>query len=223
MKLAYRLLSLVALLSLAPAASAQWSDNFDSYSLGGLAGQGGWVPWDDDPTADANVVNTYSLSSPQSVEIMVTTDIVQQFDVTEGAWVITAHQYIPSGSSGKTYFILLNIYNPGPTSDDWSLDMEFDCDLGLMRILEGSGAAYIVYDQWVEIRVEFDLLACTQQVYYNGVFIESLPWQTSGVNELDALDLFSDTGTSVYYDDITLEEWIGLAPTTWGQIKTLME
>jgi hypothetical protein len=210
-----------ALLLLAPFASAQWSDNFDAYSPGSLTGQGGWGTWDDDPTCDAFVVNTLSHSSPNCVQVQTTTDAVHLFSETSGQWVITAWQFIPSGSTGLTYFILLNSYQSGGPYD-WSLDLEFDCDLGLMSVVEGSGAAFIVENQWVEIKVEFDLDGCTQSIYYNGAFVETIPWQTTGVNEFRALDLFADTGSAVYYDDISLQLNTGLAPATWGQIKTLL-
>jgi hypothetical protein len=215
-------LSIALLVALAATASADWSDNFDSYSPGGLAGQGGWATWESDPTADASIVTTYAHSSPQAVEILVTTDIVQEFTETTGSWVITAWQYIPTGATGKTYFILLNTYTVGGPYD-WSTQLEFDNTLGLMTVYGGSGAAYVVRDQWVEVKVEINLDACMQTIYYNGAFIETIPWQTTGVNELAAMDLFADDGTSVYYDDISLVEQVGLQPTTWGQIKTLVQ
>lgn len=211
-----------ALVALAPVASAQWSDNFDGYPLGGISGQGGWEPWEGSPAAEAYVVNTLSHSASQSIQITPTTDITQEFSVTSGSWVMTAWQFIPTGSTGLQYFIMLNTYTVGGPYD-WSTQLEFDSDLGLMSVYGGTGAAFIVENQWVEIRVEINLDASTQSVYYNGVFLESLPWQSTGVDELKCLDLYSQGGSAIYYDDISLGLLIGLEPSTWGQIKTLID
>jgi hypothetical protein len=213
---------LAALLAMVPVASADWSDNFDSYTLGGITGQGGWSPWEGNPAAEAYVVNTYSHSASQSIQITPTTDIVQEFSETSGSWVMTAWQYIPAGSTGKQYFIMLNTYTVGGPYD-WSTQLEFDSDLGLMTVYSGTGAAYIVEGQWVEVKVEINLDACTQSIYYNGVLIDTIPWQTTGVNELNALDLFSDGGSAIYWDDCSLVQVTGLTPTTWGEIKTLLQ
>lgn len=216
-----RIALLAALLVLAPVAAAQWSDDFDGYPLGGISGQGGWEPWEGSPTAEAYVVDTYSQSSPQSIQITPTTDITHEFSETSGQWVITAWHYIPVNSTGLQYFILLNTYTVGGPYD-WSTQLEFDSDLGLVTVYGGTGAAFIVEGQWVEVKVEIDLDGNTQSIYYNGTFLETIPWQSTGVSELHCLDLFADGGSAIYWDDIVLQPNTGLEPCTWGQIKTLL-
>lgn len=200
---------------------ADWSDDFDSYALGsGLHGQGGWEGWDGDPTWDAYVTDLYSQSAPHSVDITPTSDIVQLFTETSGQWVMTAYHYIPSGSTGEQYFILLNTY---PGVFNWSLQVLFDSSSGMVSTYEGSGVATIINDQWVEVRVEIDLDADMQDIYYNGTLLDSLPWAgTGGVPEIAALDLYSNGGSSIYWDDISL---VGpptpVEHTSWGAIKGL--
>lgn len=210
----------VLVLLIASAAAADWSENFDSYALGsGIAGQGGWVTWDNAAGVDAYVTDAQTQSSPHSLEIEPTSDVVQEFDITSGNWTITAWNYTPSSATGDQFFILLTHYE-GAASSDWALQLKFANDIGQMSVQEGSGLVDIVDDQWVEVKVEIQLGMNTQTIYYNGVMVETIPWSpTSGILELDALDLFSDGGSSVYWDDITLVEELALAPATWASIK----
>lgn len=221
MNTTHRLLgAFAALLLLVPAASADWFDDFDSYPLGsGLHGQGGWEGWDGNPAADAYVTDAYSQSAPHSAEIIPTSDIVQMFTETSGQWIMTGWNYIPTGSTGQQYFIMLNTYAIGGPNA-WSLQVLFDSDTGMMSIVEGSATAPIINDQWVEVRVEIDLDLDTQDIYYNGTLMESLNWSGTGVPEIAALDLFSNAGSTIYWDDLSLiAEPTAAGSTSWGQIK----
>ena len=75
---------------LASVAVADWSDNFDSYAAGsGLNGQGNWFCWGNNPDFDAYVSTTQAKSAPNSVDITPTSDMVQQFDIMSGEWIIS--------------------------------------------------------------------------------------------------------------------------------------
>jgi hypothetical protein len=64
------------------------------------------------------------------------------------------------------------------------------------------------------------LAANTQNIYYNGTFVETIPWSpSSGILEFDALDIFSDGGDPIYWDDIVVAEGQSLQPATWASIK----
>jgi len=210
-----------ALLIIASAASADWSDNFDSYAAGsGLHGQGGWAGWENDPAWDAFIVDSLSLSTNNSVAIVDTTDIVQEFTETTGEWEMTAWCYIPTGSTGDQFFIMLNRY---PTSPNWSLQIKFDSNAGTLSTQGGSTEA-IINDQWVEVKIEIYLDMNTKHIYYNGTFMESAAWQAGGVNEIAALDLFSDGGSTIFWDDCELvQTGVALEHTTWGHIKTVLQ
>ena len=62
--------------------------------------------------------------------------------------------------------------------------------------------------QWVEIRVEIDLTANTQAVYYNNQLLFQDTWtdHVSGGGSLNiaAVDLFANSASTVYYDDLSL-------------------
>ena len=202
-----------------PAVSA-WDDNFDSYVLGsGLHGQGNWEGWDNDPAFDAFVSDVQFSSSPHSVAIDPTSDIVQPFSEYTGEWIMTSWHYIPTGSTGDQYWILCNTY-PTVYNEDWSLQLKFESASGNMIIMEGSMVVPIVYDQWIEVKVEINLGTDTQNIYYNGVFLESINWSSGGAIAIGCLDLFSDGGSTIYWDDCSPEPAGALEQTTWGQIKT---
>lgn len=214
----YILAGLVTLLFV-PVAGADWSDDFDSYALGsGLHGQGGWTGWDNDPAFDAFVTNAQSYSTPHSAEILPTSDIVHQYTETSGQWTMKGWCYIPGGSTGSQYFILLNTYNhSGPY--EWSLQLHFDSTAGTLIVVEGSGTTAIINNQWIEVKVNINLDTNTQQIYYNGILLDTIPWMSSGVVEIAALDLFSNGGSTIYWDDLSLVETTALQRTTWGEIK----
>jgi len=216
----YPLLAVTAVLVLAAAAGAQWTENFDSYSTGGIAGTGGWDGWEGDETADAFVEDSVANSSPNGLAIIDTSDIVHQFDESEGSWIMTAWQYIPSGGSGSSYYILLNTYFPEGGSHDWSLDLKFNLADNTIEIVEGSAVGVFTPDAWMEIKVEIDLANNEQSIYYDGTLLETIPWQTTGVNEIAALDLFGNGASTIFYDDLDLAPGVGFDQTTWGSIKT---
>jgi hypothetical protein len=189
-------------------ASAQdWCDNFDSYALGsGLHGQGGWHGWDGSVAADAYVSNLYARSVPHSAEIRPASDIVHEYvGITSGPWTYTAWQFIPSGSVGEQYFLLLNTYNDfGPYN--WSTQVRFGN--GLVISDPELNSLPLVTGQWVEIRVEIDLDTDLQTIFYNGTQLVQKSW-TAGVSGGGALniacvDLFGNNASAIYYDDLCL-------------------
>ena len=222
--LCYLFAVLVTLVLFAPVASADWEDNFDSYVLGsGLHGQGGWAGWDNDPAWDAYVTDIYAYSAPHSVEIIPTSDIVQEFSETSGKWVMEAWHYIPSGSTGEQFFILLNTYTPGGPYA-WSMDLMFDSDAGTVTVKEGTGVTSIINDQWVEVMVKINLDTDTQEIYYDGTLLDAIGWSGTGVVEIAALDLFSNGGSTINWDDCHLwYDTSALQPATWGHIKTTLQ
>lgn len=204
----------VAVIAIAPAAAMaqSWSDDFDSYANGtDLHGVSNWTGWWGDPAATAFVSNAQSLSAPHSVDINGPSDLVAMWsEFTSGQWTFSAMQYIPDGSTGSTFFLMLNTYDNTPNNNSWSVQLVFDNALGTVQS-QGNGpdpTAPIVYDAWTEIRVEIDLDADTQDIYYAGALLDSQPWSNgvsgSGVTEIAALDLFANGASPVYYDNLSL-------------------
>jgi hypothetical protein len=196
-----------------PARGAVFQENFDSYANGSqIIGQGGWVGWDNDPTVGAVVSSLYSESAPNSIRIFGTssssyTDLVRQFSgYTSGRWQLSASQYIPTASIGKTYVILPNNYNHnGPYN--WTVQTSFDLGPANVAVDDfwGGSAVPILRDRWVDLVYDIDLTANTVSAYYNGTLFSTHVWQTGadGLNEISAIDLYSDAGPA-FYDNIRL-------------------
>jgi len=195
-----------------------WSDNFDSYAPGPVVGVGGWEEWG--PGAGANVVNNHPsmLSAPNAIDIVGATDLVHQYPgVTSGKWVYRTMQYIPANTTGNTYFILLNTYNSASAIYNWSVQVEFDPvaltvtgDFGASN----NGVATLIPDTWVEIKVFIDLDNDITEFFYNGEQVgPAYSWTGGvfgaggGVSSVAAVDLYANSATSVYYDDMELYEF----------------
>ncbi len=197
-----------------PTELVDWFEDFDSYATGSqLHGQGGWKGWGNDPLAGALTSSTFSLSAPNSVDIVGASDLVHEYSgSTNGFWVFTAWQYIPTGFTGETYFVMLNQYDDAGATNNWSTQVRFT-STGNQVIADMAGAGPplpLVLDSWVELRVEIDLVNDTQEFYYNNQLLSQGSW-TAGISgggslNVGAVDLFANAASSVYYDDMSLVE-----------------
>lgn len=202
-------------IALPSVANAQFLENFDSYANGSMInGQGGWEGWDGDNQWDATVTDVVSFSSPHSLNLTPVSDTVQTFSgLNTGIWTVKVQTYIPSGHSGDTFFIILNTYDAGTATHNWSFQLRMN---GADNVVESMGTPAnpsnvtlpLIVDQWVEVKIDIDLDANTYSSYYGGTFLDSLAWNTDGLNEIQAFDLFCDGCTDSYFDDISLDPYV---------------
>ncbi len=150
-------------------------ENFESHAAGAdLHNVGGWQGWDGAAGVSAPVSDVFASSGSNSVEVIGSADLVQEFDIVGGKFVLTAMQYIPSGTTGVTYFILLNQYG---ATNDWSTQTQYNLDTGGITPWTGAqDAVTIQYDQWIQTKREVDLDENTVVEYYNGAQIDSRVW-----------------------------------------------
>ena len=196
-----------------PAKAADWSDNFDSYTTGSISGKGGWEGWAGTPAVAGTVSTANSFSAPNSLRLVAGNDTVRPFTgVTSGLWTFSLKQYLPSTSSGSTWTILLNQY---PNNLNWSVQVLSDLSAGFIGVFDSNGdqqgaTLNLIKDQWVDMRFEINLNANSVTSYYNNTLIGTMPWQSDGINQLQALDLYPDesAGTAqvgpIYYDNLSL-------------------
>jgi hypothetical protein len=201
-------------------AQPAWEDDFDAYPVGSLAGTGGWAGWDNNAAATADVSTVQARSAPHSLQLLTGSDLVQIYDgVDSGRWVYTAHVYVPTGHTGDSFFILLNTYAHGGPYN-WSTTVQI---LNGQVISQGgsdfaaAGQLPVIFDAWVELRVEIDFDLNQQTISYGGTSLASSPWHASGSLRIQAIDLFSNGASPVFFDDLSLEpietlDLINIAP-----------
>jgi hypothetical protein len=220
-------LGVMALVTL-PLSAIAWDDNFDSYSPGGLVGQSTWEGWDLNPAFDANVTNALARSAPNSVEILTTSDVTNDMGGLQsgGLWLMTAWSFVPGNATGEQYFIMLNQYNPTGTPDNWSIQVKLDATNNvILDDIVGGATLPLIRDTWIKVEVAIDLDGNIQTFFYNDQVLYSDSWteHVSGLGNptIAVLDLFSNGGTPVFWDDLSLVDVTVTAvePTSWGVIK----
>ena len=201
-------------LALGQPVSAPWFEDFDSYNTvpPPLIPQSTWEGWDNDPAADAFVVSGPIFpvrSDPNSVEVALETYVVQQFNnVNSGQWVLTGYWYVPRDHCcSPTYFSVLNEYEHGG-SYSWSVVVWADAGLNVVHAENSGEELPLIANQWVEVRVEIDLDAGTQDFYYGGQFLYSGPWigqvSPTGSQSVAAVALYANQTAPVFFDDFSL-------------------
>ena len=189
-----------------------WYENWDSYPTDtSVHGLGGWKGWGNSPAAAAYTRDEYSTSTPNSIEIITDSDLVHEYAIDSGVWTYTAWQYIPTGFSGESYFIMLNQYDDPGMTNNWSVQVDFMSATNTVANTGVSGGTLpMIKGQWVELRVEIDLDANTQSFYYGGTLLYSGTWTEEvsggGITSIGAVDLFANGASAVYYDDLSLVE-----------------
>ena len=192
------------------AASAQWSDNFDSYATGSqMHGQGGWKGWQNDPGSGALTSSAQALSAPNSVAIGGSSDLVHEYSgVTSGAWTYYANVFMPTGRTGTTYFILMNRYSDagGFQNGWWSVELGLAANGGVLDNLRSETPRTMNVGAWNEIRVDFDLTANTQSTFINGDLLSTGSWTTDANSQLSlrVVDLYAGGTSNVFFDNMRL-------------------
>jgi hypothetical protein len=198
-----------------------WSDNFDSYTLGqfldGDPEDGGWEICDCPYQSEgAYVVDNQSLSNPHSVEIVGRSDIIHRFTgIRSGNWTFTEWMYVPAESSSTSAFAL-DSYRPPIWKNELlfrQLAILFDGENGLVESYPAGESLPLITDQWVELRIEFDLEADWLECYYNDQLLIEKVWTEdinvgTGFRNLACLTLcyqtFNPMETPHYHDDFSI-------------------
>lgn len=134
-------------------------------------------------------------------------------NVNYGNCTFRVRAYVPADFDESIYIILLSLYNGGFSK--WDLQIHFNSDTFMLEDYDSSNATPYVIDGWGEVRVEIDFVNDWQKVYYNDLLWLSKSWTQGtsggGVLALDAVDLWGEAGTEVYYDDVSV--WAMEAPS----------
>lgn len=223
------ILTILGSTALASIAGAQgYAADFEAptYALGQLEGQGIWTNWTGVNTSHTQVVNTEN-STPggsQSIQINNGGDTVADFDALpngsfdSGRWNIRIQSLVPAGSLGSNEFLVMNAWDLAGVYE-WNGWLTLNASVGMAQAHTPNGVLGVplVFDEWTEIRYEYDLDANNVDVYYDDVLIDSYDPRcgtTGGCGVMysgsfiDALDLYPDPGTNptpCYFDDLVVE------------------
>ena len=207
--LKYSVVALVlALVCSSASAVVVFSEDFESFSVGTVLHEvADWEGWYGDAGSAARVSDAFALSGTQSVAVTSSSDAVKVLDITEGKWVLTAMQYIPSGTSGETRFHMQNQYRNGEIGR--SIQWFFNLGTGAIGDdYDANASATIVYDEWIELKLVIDLDTDFVEQYYNGELISARAWVYSGSAQIQSIDLFGNGASTVYYDDFMIEDYL---------------
>jgi hypothetical protein len=182
-----------------------------------------WQAWGfSAPNGLSPVVSSRSNSAPQSVEIVGGTgsggagsdDMVHTYrnlDFSSGVFQYTGMCYVPGDTTGDSYFILLNTYDGATQTYNWSTQVHFDTANGLILSDFDDGVqneVALVTDQWVEMNVIINMDLDDQIISYNGEVVIRKSWSAgtggAGIVDLQALDLYGNDATAVYWDDLRI-------------------
>lgn len=226
----------LAAMTLAPEANAQFLDDFESYTAGTpIEGQGGWENWTGcgaSNTLFSTVTSAQAFGGANSLMVSAGADNTHPLNgpYTQGVFTFSMQTYVPNTHFGNQYMILLSEHDACASGGyAWASQVRFDGASGMVVSDQfvgnlipapgiGSGDQAIIFDQWVEYKVEIDLGNNTQTNYYNGVAMWEGDWDVNaaGVPAIDALDLYPAGGPGtvgdVFYDDISLVGGIVAGP-----------
>lgn len=189
-------------------ASAQINDGFEAYTDGPLSPQGGWELWYSGGS-NGDVISTSAHSGSKSLRASAGTDLVKRFNIAGGQWDCSFWTFVPTGALDG-FFIMMNQY--GDTAiDNWSVQIRFGGSDGMVESQFDGAMVPLLFDQWVEVRLEIDLDGDLVNSFYNGQPLGvNLSWTNNvsagGTLTIGCIDLYSQTADGLLYDDLVLAE-----------------
>jgi hypothetical protein len=199
-----------------------YSDNFESYTVGGyLAVQNPtwWTTWSNAPGTgeDALISSAFANSPSKSVLVDLTggaTDLLLKLgDKTSGKYELKWMMYVEAANCG--YYNLQHFQSPGI---EYAMEAYFRTS-GSGELLAGSATAIpFTYpkDEWFEVKHLIDLDADNIKLYIAGVLVNEWPLSnesgtTGGTKQLGGVDFFAGakSGTTevpkYFFDDVSFQ------------------
>jgi len=205
-----------------------FSDDMEAYTVGQpLTTQSTeWEPWCFPTGPDGAISNAFAHSGTKSYYETfadgTSDDTVHPIVATSGCWEVSTWVYHNSADAtqGPTWFIVLNTYGDQSEAcggtNNWSCQVVMDSALGTVTDLNfgaNAGGTHstqsLVYDAWVQVRLDVDLDNDLASVYYNGLPVHTNYVWTEGASgagqlAMEALDLYIQNG-AIYWDDVVVE------------------
>jgi hypothetical protein len=219
MKKLYSLIVAMFLIVGAFAQTPPYTDNFESYTVGGyLAAQNPdwWTTWSNTPGTgeDAIISNAHANSGAQSVLVDETggsTDLILKLgNKTVGLYYIGWYVFVDNGKAG--YYNIQHFQSPGT---EWAFEVYFNTN-GSGTLKAGGNSITFSYPKatWFKVYHEIDLDNDQIKLYVNGTQVHQWPFSyqassTTGTKQLGAVDFFAGAQTGetpqYWFDDISFE------------------
>ena len=220
------LMVMAILFALSPQKSTAqpYTDNFESYTLGGflaLQNPTWWTTWSNLPGTgeDGQISNAFASNGSQSVlldEVPSASDLVfKAGNKTSGIWEMNFKMYVETGKAGY-YNILHSLPSAGA---NWAYEVYFRTD-GTGHLFAGSSTAInFTYPKntWFQITNHIDINNDVATLYVNGVLVYTWPFHYTslstggGTTVLAGADIFAgaegSSGESplFYIDDFNFD------------------
>ena len=207
-------------------ARAAWIENFDSYPVGNIDGNGPWVDWGGSLTPDVSTAqslsgaNSLRLSSnpdPGAGDAYGTDVYATTLDpggvVSSGVWDLTYQLYVEPGFTGQAEMYVSQFAMDGTAasfSDGLWIRTTTSGTIDLIGATATANPA-VVYGAWTPVQLIIDLDADSVTATYGGNEFYSGVWDiaTSGTPGLGGVNFWSDgpTGSagSFFVDDFSLQ------------------
>ncbi|MBN1422238.1 MAG: hypothetical protein JXP34_25920, partial [Planctomycetes bacterium] len=103
-------------------------------------------------------------------------------------------------------FIMTNTF-PASVFEDWSAQLKMSASAGVINDYYTGNSLPLATDQWAEITVEIDLNENLHTISYNGIPLSlGNTWSAAGRLSFRAIDLYAESTTECYYDDLSVEK-----------------
>lgn len=196
---------------LAPPATAQLLDDFESYLPGDLCEQSPWEEFPDRRGMDAcgTVANEYAHSGVQSLRIVgdpggkfgLGDHVVRRVEIFGGLWNYSVWTFVPESATGQAYVMVWSDRDLTHTS----LRLRLDADNDVVVSEPGGEALPLLRGRWVQVWADFNLGPQTVSISYDGVaLVSNGSWD--GDHRIEALSFYAGEpggGTSgIYLDNV---------------------
>lgn len=212
-----KIIFFIFLLSLPSIVKAQFSIDFDSFTLGDLTPQSTHtILWPDPSATEPQVSADQAHSTPHSAKIRpngggISDDVLFQLgNKNSGNWIVSWWMYVPTGNNG--YFNIQQNETGAPAQWNGEFFVGSTTSGGSMNMVthnQTSSTAAYPSDTWFQVVIEVDLdnTLINVTVDGNSLLQNEIYKDSNGAmaTQLGAIDFYSvDANTTFYVDDFML-------------------
>lgn len=207
MKLLRFCAGLIAIAAFFPAnIYAQFTDDFESYTLGDVSGQGPWANFGGPETPDISTAQAFTGTHSLALSTSTAIDNLGGYGsdvfipningalVTSGVWNLSFQLYIPTSFDGHFLMYLSQGTMPTVFEEGAVLRANNNPDinpainrLSFIAGQNGTTPVRLVLDQWVEVTAMIDLDNDTTEFTYNGTVFNTGAWDIQNPGDESAI------------------------------------